>query len=883
MAPLADRRLSLRGSIIALIIAIGVVGPLAAGWVYHDQLVSRARRAAERTVTAINAEKAFQVAAWISGAISFLRIIQQNPEAHLLSILEGTDGRLDEVFILDGDTGEVVHSTDSAQLNKIRRDEDYFTVGRDGLYVSPPTYDLYRRHSVSVIAMPYRQGGRRLVLGAVLSPDGFAKILLTKSTTFQSEDSYLISSGNLLVSPPRFATDAESPLGSVHETFVNRCIAGGRAVEDGVDYRGVAVIVSYRWVEHPGACLVTQIDAAEFDESLVGLATSTMLIALPVVGGSLLAAFLVFAPLFRRISQTRQVFQSVGHGDITARLPTSVYREFQDVTEAFAKMVEERSRSEGELESARRDAEAANRTKSRFLAVVSHELRTPLTGMLGMLDLAQRRRSTAEIGRDIAKARTAGRHLLSLINQVLDFSKIDADRIVLDAKPFDVEALVRNAASLFEATARAKGVAVSVARAGDPPPALIGDPDRLAQVLFNLVGNAVKFTSQGRVTLRYGAEPTGERRHRLRVEVIDTGPGISPEGKASLFQEFAQIDRPETKDAAGTGLGLAISAGLITRMGGVIGVDSKGVGTGSVFHIELDLEEGDAVTAEQPKIASRPNRPLAILLADDVPLNCEVIAQYLIEEGHRVDVVGNGVECLQRLRSGVSYDVVLMDVNMPVLDGVEATRWIRAEAASWSSIPIIGLTADAFTEQRTIYGAAGMTDCLAKPIDWEGLLSALAAAASGQSDLGDVSGTAARAPEPVQPLAMYELFSVKQQGELYNRFGNTWVEDFTRDTLSAIGSQVEELANAMDDPERARSIGHAIRGLSANVGLARIAAGAGVIEAAARANRLEAPLIDALREAVAATIEGHAAFAGNTASSGRVPQAASPDRSQTGR
>ncbi|EDP65654.1 Multi-sensor Hybrid Histidine Kinase [alpha proteobacterium BAL199] len=859
-------RLSLRGSIIALIIAIGVIGPLAAGWVHHSQLVSRARAAAERTVAAINAEKAFQVSASVNEAVSLLGIIEHDVEGHLSSIKNSTSGRLDEVFVLDGETGEVLESTDRAQLNKIRSEETYFNAGRQGLYIGPPVYDLYRRKSVSTVAMPARRNGRLLVLGAVLSPVGFAKVLQTKSTAFKSEDSYLISSGNLLVSPPRLAADTGALVGGVHETFVNRCIAGQSAVEDGTDYRGVAVIVSYRWIETPAACLVTQIDIAEFDETLSGVAASTALIALAVVGGSLVAAFLVFAPLFRRISNAVKVFHSVSDGDTTARLTPSVYRELQTVTQGFAMMVEERSRSEDELDAARLEAETANRTKSRFLAAISHELRTPLTGVLGMLDLTERRRSLAEVRHDIEEARTAGRHLLSLINQVLDFSKIEANKIELTTKPFDPEALIRNAAGLFEATARAKGITIETERTGILPEALVGDAERLAQVLFNLVGNAVKFTAEGRVTVRYGTEPSGTRCHRLRVEVIDTGPGISSEGQALLFREFSQIDRLDAPSASGTGLGLAISAGLMTRMGGNIGVSSGGTGTGSTFYIDLELEEGDRLASVESKTGQIPSRPLVILLADDVPLNRDIIAQYLTEEGHTVDTVGDGVACLERLRSGTQYDAVLMDVNMPVLDGVEATRWIRAEATTWSQIPIIGLTADAFTEQRDAYRMAGMTDCLPKPIEWDQLLSALASVTG-------VAGASIGDSQPVsvpvglssaQDLEAVELLSAKQQGDLMARLGHGRTVSLTHEVLTTIEEQVDQMASLADDPERVRAIGHAVRGVSGNVGLTRIASGAGLIEAAARADQIDVALINALRDAVAATRQRYAAFAEQT-------------------
>ncbi|MEQ8397800.1 ATP-binding protein [Thalassobaculum sp.] len=862
MGGLADR-LSLRGSIIALIIAIGVIGPLAAGWVHHAQLVSRARAAAERTVAAINAEKAFQVSASVNEAVSFLGIIEQDIEGHLGSIQKRTGGRLDEVFVLDGRTGEVLESTDRAQLNKIRSEETYFAAGRQGLYISPPVFDLYRRKSVLTIAMPARRNGQLLVLGAVLSPVGFAKVLQTKSTAFQSEDSYLISRGNLLVSPPRLATDTGPLIGGVHETFVNRCIAGQTGVEEGSDYRGAAVIVSYRWIETPAACLVTQIDVAEFDQTLSGVATSTALVALVVVGGSLVAAFLVFAPLFRRISNAVTVFHSLTDGDTTARLAPSVYREFQTVTQGFALMVEARNRAERELIAARLDAETANRTKSRFLAAVSHELRTPLTGVLGMLDLAERRRSLTEVRHDIEEARTAGRHLLSLINQVLDFSKIEANKIELTAKPFDPEALIRNAAGLFEATARAKGIAIETTRNGTLPAALVGDSERLAQVLINLIGNAVKFTSQGGVTVRYGAEPSGDRRHRLRVEVIDTGPGISSEGQALLFQEFSQIDRVDASSANGTGLGLAISAGLMSRMGGEIGVSSDGPGTGSTFHIDLELDEGERLEPVESKIGRRPTRPLAILLADDVALNRDIIGQYLQEEGHTVDTVGDGVACLERLRSGTGYDVVLMDVNMPVLDGVEATRWIRAEATAWSAIPIIGLTADAFTEQRDAYRMAGMTDCLPKPIEWEQLLSTLASVANG-ADVATVDvqpETVPAASPEVQELAAIELFSVKQQDDLMARLGHVRTVELTRDVLATVTDQADQMASVIDDPQRLRAIGHAVRGVSANVGLTRVAFGAGLIEAAARDGQVDTDLIGALRDAVAETRHRYTAVA----------------------
>ncbi|WP_126452317.1 ATP-binding protein [Sulfuriflexus mobilis] len=379
------------------------------------------------------------------------------------------------------------------------------------------------------------------------------------------------------------------------------------------------------------------------------------------------------------------------------------------------------------IQRARQAADAASESKSRFLASMSHEIRTPMSGAIGMINLLK----TTDLSDDqkvyVNGLTTSSNRLHMLINDILDFSKIEAGKITLEERCFSIEDTLQEVSVVLSPLAKQKHIGFNYEINPAVPKNLLGDSYRLSQILLNLAGNAIKFTERGGVTIKVSIITTS---NSLRVEITDTGIGIDEQHLSHIFDSFTQADSSTTRRFGGTGLGTTIARELVRMMGGDIGVNSE-FGKGSSFWFEIPLrlasnqatlrDEDEAVSVRSPTGAEKKRR---VLLAEDSEVNALFISTALTDGGHHVEVVKNGKLALQRLRQQ-DYDIVFMDMHMPVMDGIEATRQWRAEEPSDKSVPIIALTANISDDDRLACLQAGMNEFLSKPVSPERLFNVL--------------------------------------------------------------------------------------------------------------------------------------------------------------
>ncbi len=385
-------------------------------------------------------------------------------------------------------------------------------------------------------------------------------------------------------------------------------------------------------------------------------------------------------------------------------------------------------RTREKLEAARDAALGASRAKSGFLATMSHEIRTPLNAVLGILGLLKDTPLNTEQRRFVRTGRNSGELLLTIINDILEFSKMEAERLKLEQTSFNLHRLLSHTVDLLQHQANQKSLSLILILHQDLPVYVTGDPERVRQILLNLINNAIKFTETGGVTIKASAMPGESNTIQLCCAVEDTGVGIGKEYHDSLFDKFTMADPSHSRSHEGTGLGLAICKCLVGLMNGSIDFSSEpGIGSSFYFDIQMELAERSDCDAESE--SDEPGQPPAantrILLAEDNPANQMVVKMMLEYAGLQVDIVANGEEAVEAVRT-IPYDIVLMDISMPVMDGMEATAIVRGLSGPENKIPIVAITAHALSGDKERFLAAGMSDFLTKPIDRTRILRCIA-------------------------------------------------------------------------------------------------------------------------------------------------------------
>ncbi len=505
-----------------------------------------------------------------------------------------------------------------------------------------------------------------------------------------------------------------------------------------------------------------------------------------------------------------------------ALLLVTLKRQLSDVRSAGISIEEMANR----LSDAYEAADAGNRAKSQFMATMGHEIRTPLNAILGMAELLELRDLPSDVNENVATIRTSGEALLEVLNEILDYSKIEHGSLELESRAVDVEQLVHSVASMMSGRASERGDRIVVEMPDDLQwPWIETDPTRLRQVLLNLTSNAIKFTDRGLVTIRVHERSGANGAMVLRMEVQDTGIGIDDVGQQKLFKPFSQVDASISRRYGGTGLGLTICKEIVERLGGAMGVESE-LGAGSIFWFEIPVKVAKETTIVDEMWQDKDLlllQPLSILVAEDNRVNQQVALRFLEQLGQTADLANNGLEAVQ-MADQSQYDLILMDMQMPEMDGITATHEIRGGGGMNCETPIVAMTANASEEDRQMCLDAGMNGFESKPIsiarlhkllrECGGLPQDVEPVASAVDDFDYLVG------DHSQEATAFSGLDPARRNELVDALGEEIFQELLDSFFNDARNLLDELSTAMASGNEAGvdQALHTIKGAAANVG-----------------------------------------------------------------